>query len=238
MVVAFDAVGPSASGAASSSSAVLSWTHTNVADGVALVVAVAVGESPDTGLSVSVKLDPAGANTTIPSLGSLIHSGTGGNGFIALFGLPNVSSGAHTITATASASVLSMEGGSVSYTGADPSVAFSAQQSFTQLDTTTPSITFTGSTPNNRVVAALAHGLAITSATAGTSRWIRNANSSSAAGNAAMADIVAGGSVIIRWSASSDWCGIAAVEVLASTGPPVDSPQNSDAMNLMGKSYY
>lgn len=238
MVVAFDAVGPSVSGATSSASAVLSWTHTNVGGGVALVVAVMVGSSSDGGLTVSAKLDPAGANTTIPSLGPLIHSGGGTAGFVALFGLPNVSSGAHTITVTASASVPNMEGGSVSYTGADPTAPFGAQQSFSVQNTTTPSITYTGSTPNNRVVAALAHGMAITSATAGTSRWIRNVNSNSAAGNGAMADIVAGGSVVLTWSAASDWCGIAAVEVLATAGPPMEEPRNSDAMNMMTNSYF
>ena len=223
MAVAFDAVGPSSAGATSSASATLSWTHTNVGDGVALVVAVAVGDSNDTGVTMSAKLDPAGANTTIPSLGALIHSGAATAGFIALFGLANTSTGAHTVTVTTSAAVDNMEGGSVSFTGADlTAAAFSAQQSFTQQGTAAPSITFTGSTSGNMVAAGLAHGLAITSVTAGTSRWIRNVNSNSAGGNGAQATIAAGGSVTVTWAAGNDWCGIAAVEVkvaAAAAGP-------------------
>jgi hypothetical protein len=222
MAVAFDAVGPSSAGATSAASAVLSWTHTNVGDGVALVVAVAVGDSNDSGVTISAKLDPAGPNTTIPSLGALIHSGAATAGFVALFGLPNVSSGAHDITVTCSASVDNMKGGSVSFTGADVSTAFSAQQSFTQQGTSTPGITFTGSAAGNMVTAGLAHGQTISSVTAGTSRWIRNVDSNSAAGNGGQATIDAGGSVAITWAATNDWCGIAAVEVLVSSGPPPD----------------
>jgi hypothetical protein len=238
MAVAFDAVGPSSAGATSAASATLTWTHTNVGSGVALVVAVAVGDANDAGITVSAKLDPTGANTTIPSLGALIHSGASTAGFVALFGLPNVSTGAHDITVTCSASVDNMKGGSVSFTGADVSTAFGAQQSFTQQGTATPGITFTGSTAGNMVTAALGHGQTISSVTAGTSRWIRNVDSNSAAGNGGQATIDAGGSVVITWAATSDWCGVAAVEVLATGGPPPEGPHNSDAMAFMGKSYY
>ena len=239
MAVAFDAVGPSSAGATSAASATLTWTHTNVGAGVALVVAVAVGDSNDTGVTMSAKLDPAGANTTIPSLGALIHSGGGTAGFAGLFGLPNVSSGAHDITVTTSAAVDNMEGGSVSFTGADLTTAFGTQQSFTQQGTAAPSITHTGSTSGNMVTAGLAHGLAITSASPGTSRWIRNVNSSSAAGNGAQATIDAGGSVTITWAAGNDWCGIASVEVLAAAaGPPPEGPHNSNALHMMGPSWY
>jgi len=232
MPVAFDAVGPSAAGAKSVGSVTLSWTHTAGASDVALVVAVALGIGDDTGVSVTAKLDPAGPNTTIPTLGPAIHSGGSTAGFVQLFGLPAVSSGAHTITLTvAGATPTSLNGGSVSYTGADLVTAFGTQQSFTQQGTSTPSITFTGSTAGNMVSAGLAHGQSITSVTAGTSRWISNDNSGSAAGNGAQADIAAGGSVTITWSATNDWCGIAAVEVLAAggevAGPLVGSRRRS-----------
>lgn len=238
MAVAFDAVGPSSSGAKSTGSATLSYTHTNVASGVALWVAAAVGIPNDAGVSATAKLDPSGANTTIPTLGSAIHSGGGTAGFVQLFGLPNVSSGAHTVAITvAGGTPDSINGGSISYTGAHTTTAFGTQQSFTQQGTSAPGITFTGSTSGNRVAAGLAFGASITSVTAGTSRWISNDNINSAAGNGAGADIAAGGSVTITWSAASDWCGVAAVEILAAAGGstvptfvrPVQSPLRPNA---------
>jgi hypothetical protein len=223
MAVAFDAVGPSSAGAVVVSPATtISWTHTNVGADVALLVAVVVGASVDSGRSVSVKLDPAGANTDIPSLGAAIHSNGGTAGFVALFGLPGVSDGAHTVEATlAGGSAESMEAGSVSYTGADGTTAFGTQQSATGTGTG-PTITFTGSTAGNMVGGGLANGLAIDSAFTGTSRWIRNDNINSAAGNGAQADIAAGGSVVLTWQVNSDWYGIAAVEVLAAPASPLE----------------
>jgi hypothetical protein len=114
-----------------------------------------------------------------------------------------------------------MEGGSTSFSGAHLTTAFGTQQTFAVAGTTTPGITHTGSTAGNMITAGLAFGQSINSASAGTSRWIRNVNSTSAAGNGAQADKAAGGSQAITWSvAASDWCGIAAVEVLSATAPP------------------
>lgn len=213
MAVAFDAVGPSAAGASSTASTTLSWTHTNVGSGVALFVAIAVGQSPDGGFSVTAKLDPAGANTTIPSLGAIVHSNASTSGFVALFGLPNVSTGAHTITATVAGGTPNcISGGSISYTGADTTTAFSAQQSATGA-ATPATLTFTGSTSGNMVSGAVAVGQPTTDITSGTERWDVDVNSDSAAGNSAGGTIAAGGSVSLTWTVT-DWWAVAAVEVL------------------------
>jgi hypothetical protein len=213
VAVAFDTVGPSASGASSTSSTTLSWNHTT-GSGVALVVWVAVGKSPDTGISISsVKLDPSGANTTIPSLAAAVHPGASTDGFGQLFGLANVSSGAHTITVTVTGGTpVSIEGGSVSYSGADTSSPFGNVQS-TTAGSGNPTITYTGSTAGNMVAAGVANGSPVNSVSAGTSRWINNASSSTGAGCAGQADIAAGGSVTITWSTTSDESAVAAVEV-------------------------
>jgi hypothetical protein len=222
VAVAFDAVGPSSAGATSANSTTVSWSHT-CGNGVALVVAVALSVPNDAGYALTAKLNPAGSNTTIPTLGAEIHSGSSTAGFVQLFGLPNVPSGTHTITVTATGGTpITLEGGSVSYTGADLTTAFGTQQSSTTQGTAAPSITHTGSTSGNMIAAGLAHGASITSVTTGTSRWIRNAGTDSAAGNGAMADKSAGGSQAITWAATNDWCGIAAVEVLSTTVPPPD----------------
>src|SRR5213075_522280 len=127
-------------------------------------------------------------------------------------------SGAHTITATTSGGTpSSTEGGSLSYTGADTTNAFSAQQS--SVGAATPaSLTFTGSTAGNMVAGAVTTGSGVTSMTAGTSRWLDNADFGSAAGCEAGGDIAGGGSVTITWSITSDWWAVAAVEVLAVSG--------------------
>jgi hypothetical protein len=218
VAVAFDAVGPSSAGVSSSASTTLSWTHTNVAAGVALLVAVAVDKSPDTGLSVTVALDPSGANTPFTSLGAIVHTNAATSGFVALFGLANVSSGAHTITATVSGGTPStMEGGSLSYTGAGSTVgaAFSALQSATG-SSASPAGSFTGSTAGNIVAAAVAGGFFINNITTGTSRWIKNAGGSAGAGNEAGGDSAGGGTVSFAWSvAATDFWAVATVEIKA-----------------------
>lgn len=226
MAVAFDAVGPSSAGATSSSSTTVSWTHTNVGSGVALVVAVAVGAASDTGMTITCKLDPAGANTTMTALGALVHSGGSNAGFIALFGLPNISSGAHTITPTvAGGTPAQMEAGSVSYTGADLTAPFGTQQSSSAQGVQNPTITHTGSTAGNMISAGCAFGQPINSSSAGTNRWIRNVGTSNAAGNGSQADKAAGGSQAITWAGSaSDWYAIAAVEILAAAGAAASVP--------------
>lgn len=226
MAVAFDAVGPSSAGASSTGSVTLSWTHTNVAAGVALFVAVAVGIPDDTGVSVSVKLDPVGENTSFTSLGAIVHPFDLTGGFIGLFGLPDVSSGAHTITATAAGGTPNaMEGGSLSYTGADTtSLPFSAQQSAVG-NTASPSLAFTASTAGNMVAGAVASGVSITGITTGTSRWIKNVNTATGAGNEAGADTPGtGGSVVLTWASNNDIWAVAAVQVLAAVVPLEGGP--------------
>jgi hypothetical protein len=238
MAVAFDAVGPSSAGASSTSSTTLSWTHTNVGSGVALFVAIGVGINPDTGVSVTVNLDPAGANTTITSLGPLVHSNAGTSGFVALFGLPNTSSGAHTITATVTGGTpSSMEGGSLSYTGADTAAPFGAQVGATGNTGTSPVTVPTSS--GSMVAGSAVCAASITGMSASTSRWITNVNTTTNAGNQGGGDNAAVGSLTtVTWTHATDWWGAAAVEVLAPTGPPPEGTQNSSGMNLMGKAYY
>ena len=221
MAVTFDAVGPSSAGAASASSATLSWSHTVGINGAALIVAVAINESNDAGDSITgVVLDPAGSNIPLTSLGPALHSGGITAGLIHLWGLANAPAGTYTITATASAAMFGLEGGSVSYGGAHLTDPFSALQTAVGSADTTPGITFTGSTAGNLVYGGLANGDAVTSLLQGDSRWIRNVNTGSAAGNAAAADTPGGGSVTLEWSVASDTYGIAAIEVLAAAAPP------------------
>src|ERR1700685_1757377 len=97
MAVAFDAVGPSSAGAGNLGSGTLSYTHTALGSGGALVAGVACGSSADAGESVTATCD----GVSMTALTAIIHADNANGGFIRLFGLPNISSGAHTIVFTA-----------------------------------------------------------------------------------------------------------------------------------------
>ena len=101
MAPGIDSAGPAGGGGASQagSSGALSWTHTVAAGPCLLLVAC----SPDNMAPASpatCKLDPAGANLTMTSLGT-VPSGAGGTaGFLQVFWIGGVASGAHTIAVT------------------------------------------------------------------------------------------------------------------------------------------
>ena len=218
MTVAFDAVGPSSSGTSALSPATtLSWTHTAVAGNVALAVWVGMGSGADSGRSFGVTCD----GSTMSSLG-IAHSNASTTGFGQFFGLPNLSSGAHSIVATVTGGApTSIEGGSVSYTGADLTSPFGTAQTHTGASGN-PTITFTGSTTGNMVIAGVVNGSGVTSESAGTQRWLKDVNNSTGAGNAAEGDIAAGGSVTLTWSTATDIWAVVALEVfsgVSSSGP-------------------
>lgn len=217
--VAFDAVGPSSAGASSSAATTVSWTHTVVGTGSALLVAIGVGANPDTGFTVSVRMDPAGANTAMTSLGSLIHSNNATSGFIALFGLPNVSSGAHVVTGTAAGGTpATLEGGSLSYTGAHPTAAFGSQFSGFG-NTNAPTVTVTGSASSSRVAGSAVSAANFSAMPSGTSRWIVNTAGTTNAKSQAGGDAASGA---LTWTTSTDWWAAAAVEILAAPAVTTD----------------
>lgn len=235
MAVAFDAVGPSSAGTSGISVSFLQWTHTVVGSGVALVAAFSIAEAVDTDTITSAALDPAGANLPFTSLGTIVHSNNNTAGYVSLWGIANVSSGAHTVRGNFSASIDTAIGGSVSYTGAATTVgaAFSAQQSaFGASGNAT--VTFTGSTSGNVVFGAAVNGQSFTGVSSGVSRFQANINTFTAAGNLAGADIAGGGSVAVTFTTTSDWWGLAAVEVKVPSGPPPEGPHNSNAIDRMG----
>src|SRR5215475_9247333 len=217
MAVAFDAVGPSSSGATGSSVTTLSWTHTPNVGGVALVADAAIGVSPDTGFAATCALDPSGANTNMPSLG-IQHVNNTTSGFEQLFGLANVSSGAHTVKVTVTGGTpTTIVAGSKSYTGADTANPFSATAQTAFGNSNSPSLAYTGSTSGNMVTGGMAIGTAGTiTMSSGTQRWSNPFSGATGAGNAAGGDIAAGGTVTLTWVPNgTDFWAVVAVEVLA-----------------------
>ena len=219
MAVAFDTVGPSSAGTSNLGSASLSWIHTTGAN-VALVVVVGVGSGADGTHTCTVTCD----GNNMPSLG-IIHSNNAATGYVQLFGLPNRGAGSHSIVASVTGgAVTSLEGGSVSYTGADLSSPFTTAQTAASAGVSA-TLTFTGSTSGNMVTAGVCAGSPLGSESAGTQRWINNASNGTGAGEAGQGDNAAGGSVTFTWPISpTDSWGIVAVEVIASTdGGPFSS---------------
>lgn len=208
-VVAFDAVGPSSAGASSTASTALSWSHTCTGSNRLLVVGVTVGISSGTPTITGVTY----AGVAMTSVGK-INANNGSFGFVQLFQLVAPSTGANTVSVTATATPATMEGGSVSFTGVNQSVPMAAAVTAAG-SSTTPSATVTGTTAGNIVVDAACCGSAF-SADTQTLRWRTNVNGNTGGGNGCMSTAAGGGSVTMAHTAASDTWGVVAVEVLSS----------------------
>ena len=230
MSVALDAVGPGASGASAAGSTTLSWTHVCGANGVALLAWVALGAFPDTSFSISsVTLD---GTKDFVALGSPLHTAVGvtGAGFGQWYGLANVASGSHTIAVTANSLADALEGGSLSYTGAEASSPFGTPQTAVAAGGTTASLSFTGSAAGDAVAFGAIAGHNLT-ASSGTSRFVANLDTNTGAGNAAASDVAAGGTVSASWTLSaSDVWAVAGIEIFAV--PPAVVPTGGSTVNL------
>jgi hypothetical protein len=116
VAVAFDAVGPSATGTNSGTSP-LTWTHTLVSGASTVVLAFVTADSANDS-SMSIACTCGGVSM---SPVATVHSNSGTVGFGTLFQLTAVTSGAKTITATVTggSGLDAMSGGSISFTGVD-----------------------------------------------------------------------------------------------------------------------
>jgi hypothetical protein len=210
VAVAFDAVGPSSAGASATGAASLTWSHTNGGTANAIVAGGAVGKGADGGLTITATY----AGTTMTP-GTIRHSGGATAGFLRVFTLLNPTTGANNCVVTLNTSTADLIGGSVSMTGAGSFVAEYAADSG-GVNQTTATATSAGSSSGGLICAFVCTGSGVTSATApSTSRYIKNLNFSSAAGNAAGATSPSTGSnVTTAWTISSDFWAVIGVETL------------------------
>lgn len=221
MAVAFDAVGPSSAGAGTATAASsLSWTHTAGTGPVAVVVGLGCSNNAAT-------LSATCGGTAMTSFG-LIGNNNSTSGFTQLFGLAGVAAGAQSVVISATQPAL-IEAGSVSYSGAALTNAAAFGTPVTAFGSSAAASASVASTSASSMVSgASSSGTGVTSVTSGTSRWIDNLNTTSAAGAGSGADIPgSGGTVTLTWSITSDFWGVVAVEVLppgSLPGPPL-SPQ-------------
>jgi len=215
VAVAFDAVGSATS--LTSATATISWTHTAGTGGSCGIVAVCWSDAswPPTvnsatygGVAMTLLASQASNNNTL--------------GGILLWGFTGGANGANTVTVTFSAAPSDiLLGNSVSFTGA--SALGTAVKAAAAASPAT--VTVTGTTSGNMVVAAECHGSNGSSTTWGTatSRFDNEHGVNTGASNISGATAAAGGSVTMTGTLSvSDWNGIIAVEVQAG-GPPATS---------------
>jgi hypothetical protein len=225
VAVAFDAVGPSSSGKTGTTSP-NAWTHTAVASGVALLAGIGYGHASGTDGTVAVTCD--GVAMTL--LGSVKNDNQTA-GMTLLFGIANIGSGARalSVTVTGGAGSLTLESGSVSYSGAGTSVATAFGTAVTAFGDSsvsgTESVTVTGTTSGNMVGAVSSIGTGNLTNPA-TSRWLANFSNSNGAGNAGQSDQAAGGSVTFTWtdSGGGDFWGAVGVEIKALAAGAAGAP--------------
>ena len=208
MAVTFDAVGPSSAGASAAGATSLTWSHTN--NGNAIVAGCSAGAGNDAGMATTATY--AGAAMTA---GAIVHTGVASTvGFVRVFTLLSPATGTNNVVVTLTGGTADLTGGSVSCLGAG---SFATQYSAQGNTATTATATSAGSSSDGLIVAFVADGNGTTSATApSTSRFIKNLNGNSGAGNNAGATSPSTGSnVTTAWTISSDQWAVIGVEVLA-----------------------
>jgi hypothetical protein len=203
--VSYDSSAPSPQGATANNASTLSWTH-NVSGGdTALLVAVAVGQLDDSGLSASAADD----GTAMAALAK-VHDNNKPDGFLEVFGLAGVPDGTNTILVTvAGGPATQLTGGSESFTGAAQAGTFTAVTAAG--DGATPSVTV-ASRAGGLVAAFAASGSPILGTMpSAAQKFIADDNDTTGAGNSAGAASAATGSpVTVAWSALADfWAAVA-----------------------------
>ena len=221
MAVAFDAVGPGATGATGPTSP-LTFTHVCGASATHLLVGATWDGATDTGATMSATYN----TVAMTSLG-VWHTGGGTAGFLQVWYLASPATGSHSVQVTATNSPAGINAGSISFTG---SAGLSAVQSAVSSGTATnPTLTFTGTTSGNMVAAFSGSGSTVTQAGSFTQRYnVTGGSGSAGAGFTAGATIASpGGSTTANWTMVADFWAVAAVEVQAAAvaAAPVSLPE-------------
>jgi len=216
VAVAYDATGPSASGAVANGTVTsLSWSHTCGASATTLIAGISVDASPDTAITVTATYGGA-------AMTSLARRESGGQtaGFVQVFYTTAPATGANTVAVTlAGGSAPQVSGGSVSFTGAS-ALGTPVSSDSAGATVTTCSVAVPTASASSMVFAAQCCGSGGQAVTAGTSRWIYGSGYANAAGASAGATAAGtGGSVTVSWSQLSDWMAVIGVEVQAAAAP-------------------
>lgn len=214
-VPALDAIGPSSAGGGTTVSPA-TWTHVCGGSATLLLVAVNYGKSPDTGVTLSATYN----GVSMTAIGSPLHSGTDTAGYIQWFKLQNPTAGSNavSVTATGSSGTFSLIGGSISFNSPVTDVGtLTTNANTTGTPNANPTLTVSGHA-GFPAVAAIVAGQTVNRQDQ-ISEIILNLNSTTAAGNFAMAvasgmtSTVFGGTL----GGADEW-GMAGFELIAAAG--------------------
>lgn len=213
MAVAFDAVGPSSTPASSASSTSLSWSHTCGASATYLLAGITMDHAPsDAGITTTATYN----SVTMTSL-YVRHTGDGTAGYLQVWGLANPGTGsALSVAISASGGTpLSLNGGSLSFTGAG---ALSAVQTAMSGSATTASESFTPTVSGNMVAAFCGAGSSLTASGSFTGKFAGGTNGQGAGFVAGSVLASTGSAMTPSWTISSaDQYALIAVEVQVPT---------------------
>jgi len=218
VAVAFDAVGPSSTGTTSATSP-LTWTHVCGASATDLVVGATYDKATDTGGTMSATYN----GVSMTSLG-VWHTGGGTAGFLQMWYMSFPPTGSHSVSITFTNAPSGVNAGSISFTGGG--ARSSVQNATSSGAQTNPTLTFTGSTSGNMVVACVGAGSTVTQAGSFTQRYNTTSGSGAAgAGFTAGATIASpGGSTTANWTMAADFWAVSAIEIQPGV-PSGASPQ-------------
>lgn len=214
MAVVFDAVGPSSAGTGVTGTS-SSWSHVCSGSDRLLVVGVAIGKIGDSGATTSVTYN----GVAMISLAPRVESGGAGqsDGYVQMFYLVAPSAGTNTVLVSCTQSV-DITGGSVSFTGVDATIPF--VNITTNASTSTSANATVINNAGNMIVDAVCCGSGFNAGSGQTMRWLKDYNSSSAAGSGAQSTSSATGSVSMNYSVNSDSWGLIGASVNAVQAAP------------------
>src|SRR5581483_1986496 len=215
MPVAFDAVGPNSSGQSNVGATGLSWFHTCSGLNRLVIVALAVGKSPDTSVVPSANYDGV-AMTRLAT----VHANNGTSGLISVFYMVNPPIGSKQVTVGCGVTA-DVIGGSASYTGVNQSTPIrNLATGFGVVNNAPFSVKLPVSIGNMAGFAACG-GNSLSLVTR-QQRWINNLNSNTGAANAAYSDTAGSPFVSGGWSISaSDSYGIIGFEIVSDDNIPL-----------------
>jgi hypothetical protein len=214
-VVAFDAVGPSATAAKVSSATTLTWNHTVGASGTYLLVGATCDQAVDAGFSMTAKYN----TVAMTPLGSAVHAGATNQGFLQVWGMasPPTGSALAVLITAAGGTPTDLNGGSLSFSAAGP---VSATQSATG-NSGVQSLSFSPTVSGNVVAAFCGCGSALTPSGSFTSRFNGGTAGGAGCGWVAGSTLASTGSAMTpSWTSSSDFWAVIAVEVQAAGANP------------------
>lgn len=200
--LAIDSQMPSATGAVNAGGS-FSYSFTNTA-GTVLFVGAVTGFP---GCTVSSVTYNSVAMTLVQS--QISHDGSTG-AQASLWVLLNPATGANDVAVTSSTSCVALSG-AISFTG--NSATPIAQSSTNHGSSGNSTISLSGTTSGNYVIAVASNGSAISSATYGTLSWLINYDNVDYGNNAAMSYIAAGGTVTLGFTQADDGWAIVAAEI-------------------------